>query len=65
LETVVNDAISLTTTGNGGSTTLIEWSYNNFSSVAGSFANPTNPYSIAINVQESRYVQLVFQTSLR
>jgi hypothetical protein len=53
LETVVNDAISLTTTGNGGSTTLIEWSYNNFSSVAGSFANPTNPYSIAINVQES------------
>jgi hypothetical protein len=52
LETVVNDAISLTTTGNGGSTTLIEWSYNNFSSVAGSSVNPTNPYVIALNVQE-------------
>jgi hypothetical protein len=53
LETVVNDAITLTTTGNGGSTTLVEWSYNNFSTVSGSVANPTNPYNIAINVQES------------
>ena len=51
--TVVNDAVSLTTTGNGGSITKIEWSYNNFTSVAGSATNPTNPYSIALNVQES------------
>lgn len=53
LETVVNDAILLTTTGNGGSTTLIEWSFNNFSTVSGSVANPANPYGIVLNVQQS------------
>lgn len=51
--TVVNDAVSLTTTGNGGSITKIEWSYNNFTSVAGSQNNPANPYNIALNVQET------------
>jgi hypothetical protein len=53
ISTVVNDAVSLTTTGNSGSITKIEWSYNNFSSVAGSVSNPTNPYGIALNVQET------------
>ena len=53
METVVNDAVSLTTTGNGGSITKIEWSYNNFTSLAGSVNNPTNPYNIQLNVQQS------------
>jgi len=53
METVVNDVVSLTTSGNGGSITKIEWSYNNFTSVAGSATNPTNPYNIALNVQET------------
>ena len=53
METVVNDGVSLTTTGNGGTITKIEWSYNNFTSVAGSVSSPTNPYNIALNVQES------------
>ena len=50
--TTVNDAVSLTTTGNGGTITKIEFSYNNFTSVAGTIANPANPYVIALNVQE-------------
>jgi hypothetical protein len=53
ISTVVNDVVSLTTTGNGGSITKIEWSYNNFSSVAGSVSNPANPYNIALNVQQT------------
>jgi hypothetical protein len=53
METIVNDAVSLTTTGNGGTITKIEWSYNNFTSVAGSVSNPANPYNINLNVQES------------
>jgi hypothetical protein len=53
METVVNDAVSLTTSGNGGSITKIEWSYNNFTSVAGSVSSPGNPYNIALNVQQS------------
>lgn len=51
--TTVNDAVSLTTTGNGGSITKIEWSYNNFTTVANSVTNPTNPYNIQLNVQQS------------
>jgi len=50
--TTVNDAVSLTTTGNSGTITKIEFSYNNFTSVAGTIANPANPYVIALNVQE-------------
>jgi hypothetical protein len=52
-ETVVNDAVSLTTSGNGGSITKLEFSYNNFTSVAGTVDNPSNPYGMALNVQES------------
>ena len=52
--TTVNDIISLTTSGNGGSITKIEWSYNNFTSVAGSANNPINPYPIKINVQQTQ-----------
>jgi hypothetical protein len=51
--TTVNDAVSLTTTGNGGTITKIEFSYNNFTSVAGTISNPANPYAIALNVQQS------------
>jgi hypothetical protein len=58
--TTVNDATSLSTTGNGGSITKLEWSYNNFTSVAGSVSNPTNPYTIIMNVQQS---QIYFRTT--
>lgn len=51
--TTVNDAVSLTTTGNGGTITKIEFSYNNFTSVAGTISNPANPYVITLNVQQS------------
>jgi hypothetical protein len=50
--TTVNDAVSLTTTGNGGSITKIEWSFDNFTTVDGTVTNPANPYNIQLNVQE-------------
>jgi hypothetical protein len=51
--TTVNDAVSLTTTGNGGSITKIEWSFDNFTTVDGTVTNPANPYNIQLNVQEA------------
>jgi hypothetical protein len=51
--TTVNDGVSLTTTGNGGTITKIEWSYDNFGSIAGTVTTPTNPYNIQLNVQQS------------
>jgi hypothetical protein len=51
--TTVNDATVLTTSGNGGTITKLEWSYNNFTSIAGTISNPTNPYTITMNVQQS------------
>jgi len=61
-ETVVNDAVSLTTSGNGGSITKIEFSYDNFTTIATSVNNPGNPYVIALNVQESNvYVRTTSQ----
>lgn len=51
--TTVNDATILTTSGNGGTITKLEWSYNNFTSIAGTISNPTNPYTITMNVQQS------------
>jgi hypothetical protein len=50
--TTVNDAVTFTTTGNGGTITLFEWSYNNFTSIAGSTTNPANPYTLILNVQQ-------------
>jgi hypothetical protein len=58
--TTVNDATVLTTSGNGGSITKLDWSYDNFSTVAGSVTNPANPYTIAMNVQQS---QIWFRTT--
>ena len=58
--TTVNDATTLTTTGNGGSITKLEWSYNNFTSVAGTISSPTNPYTIIMNVQQP---QIYFRTT--
>ncbi len=52
--TTVNDATTLTTSGNEGSITKIEWSFNNFTTVAGSTSNPANPYSIRMNVQQTQ-----------
>jgi hypothetical protein len=43
----------LTTSGNSGTITKLEFSYNNFTSIAGTIANPANPYAIALNVQQS------------
>lgn len=51
--TTVNDATVLTTSGNGGTITKLEWSYNNFTSIAGTITNPANPYTITMNVQQS------------
>ena len=50
--TTVNDAVAFTTTGNGGSITKFEWSYDNFSTVAGTTNNPANPYTLILNVQQ-------------
>jgi len=58
--TVVNDATTLTTSGNGGTITKLEWSFNNFTSVAGSVSSPSNPYTIIMNVQQS---QIYFRTT--
>jgi len=49
--TTVNDAVTLTTTGNEGSIIRIEWSFDNFTNVDGFQNDPTNPYSIALNLQ--------------
>ena len=51
--TVVNDAVTFSITGNGGSVTLLEWSFNNFSSVAGSTSNPIMPYTLQLNVSQT------------
>ena len=50
--TTVNDAVSLTTTGNGGTITKIEFSYDNFGTVTNTFVTPTNPFNIQLNVQQ-------------
>ena len=50
--TTVNDAVTFTTTGNGGTTTKFEWSFDNFSTVAGSVNNPANPYTLILNIQQ-------------
>jgi len=58
--TTVNDATTLTTSGNGGTITKLEWSFNNFTSVAESVSSPSNPYTIVMNVQQS---QIYFRTT--
>ena len=50
----VNDAFTFTTTGNAGSITKFEWSYNNFATVAGTTNNPANPYSLVMNVYQTQ-----------
>jgi hypothetical protein len=50
--TTVNDAVTFTTTGNGGTTTKFEWSFDNFSTIAGTVNNPANPYTLILNVQQ-------------
>jgi hypothetical protein len=50
--TTVNDAVVFTTSGNGGSITKFEWSYDDFTTVAGTTNNPANPYTLIINVQQ-------------
>ena len=50
--TTVNDGVTFTTTGNGGTTTKFEWSFDNFSTVAGTVNNPANPYTLILNVQQ-------------
>jgi len=57
--TVVNDGVVYTTTGNGGSITKLEWSYNNFTTVSGTVNNPANPYTLWMNVQQpTAYVRV-------
>ena len=50
--TTVNDAVVFTTTGNSGSITKFEYSYDNFLTVAGTVNNPANPYTLILNVQQ-------------
>ena len=50
--TTVNDAVVFTTSGNGGSITKFEYSYDNFSTVEGTVNNPANPYTLILNVQQ-------------
>jgi hypothetical protein len=50
--TTVNDGVTFTTTGNGGATTKFEFSYDNFTTVAGTVNNPANPYTLILNVQQ-------------
>ena len=57
--TTVNDAVTFTTSGNAGVITKFEWSYNNFTTVAGTINNPPNPYTIMLNVQQT---QIWFRT---
>jgi hypothetical protein len=45
----VNDAFTYTTTGNDGTITSLEYSYNNFTSVAGTFTYPVNPFDLILN----------------
>jgi hypothetical protein len=51
--TVVNDAVTFSIVGNGGSVTLLEWSFNNFSTVDGSITNPIMPYTSQLNVAQT------------
>ena len=51
--TVVNDAVTFSIVGNGGSVTLLEWSFNNFSTVDGSITNPIMPYTLQLNVTQT------------
>ena len=51
--TVVNDAVTFSIVGNGGSVTLLEWSFNNFSTVDGSITNPIMPYTLQLNVVQT------------
>lgn len=50
--TVVNDAVVYTTSGNAGSITKLEWSYDNFTTIAGTQNNPANPFTMWWNVQQ-------------
>jgi hypothetical protein len=51
--TVVNDAVTFSIAGNDGSVTLLEWSYDNFGTVAGSTTNPIMPYTLQLNVAQT------------
>lgn len=50
--TVVNDAVTFTTNDNVGTISKFEWSFNNFTTVAGTVNNPANPYTLILNVQQ-------------
>jgi len=50
--TTVNDDVIFTTTGNAGVITKFEYSYNNFTTIAGTFNNPVNPFTLVLNVQQ-------------
>ncbi|MEY3236934.1 MAG: hypothetical protein RI883_1035 [Bacteroidota bacterium] len=47
--TVVNDAITYNVTGSSGSVLNYQYSFNNFSTIAGTFTTSTNPWTINVN----------------
>ena len=49
----MNDAVTFSIAGNGGSVTLLEWSYDNFGTVASSTTNPIMPYTLQLNVAQT------------
>jgi hypothetical protein len=62
--TVVNDAVTYTTSGGSGTVTGYEFSSNNFSTVAGSFATTASPWTLLLNVLEPQlYVRAITQAS--
>lgn len=50
----VNDVFTYTTTGNEGSITKLEYSYDDFSTIAGTFTNPVNPFNFILNVYQTQ-----------
>ena len=51
--TVVNDAVTFSVSGNEGSVTLFEWSFDNFTNIAGSTSNPIMPFSLQLNISQT------------
>ena len=58
--TIANDVVTYTVTGGDGSVTGYEYSFNNFSSVAGTFTTTNNPWNLFLNTtQPIIYVRAV------
>jgi hypothetical protein len=60
--TIANDIVTYTVTGGDGSVSGYEYSFNNFSSVAGTFTTTNNPWNLRLNTTQSIiYVRAITQ----